>query len=50
MLVSIRRHDEVIIPHGDTIIRVGDTITAFGHGDSRVEVAVVLERKPDPDE
>jgi Trk K+ transport system NAD-binding subunit len=49
VLVSIRRHDGVIIPHGDTVIRVGDTITAFGHGDSRVAVALVLERQPDPD-
>ena len=43
VLVSIRRDDGVIIPHGDTVIRVSDTITAFGHGDSRVAVAEVLE-------
>lgn len=46
VLVSIRRDAAVIIPHGDTVIRVNDTITAFGHGDSRVAVAFVLERKP----
>lgn len=45
VLVSIRRDDGVIIPHGDTVIRVNDTITAFGHGDSRVAVAEVLEPK-----
>ncbi|MDJ0953930.1 MAG: chloride channel protein [Acidimicrobiia bacterium] len=45
VLVSIRRGDAVIIPHGDTVLRVADTITAFGHGDSRVAVAYVLERK-----
>ena len=45
VLVSIRRDASVIIPHGDTILRVNDTITAFGHGDSRVAVAFVLERK-----
>ncbi len=45
VLVSIRRDDSVIIPHGDTVLRVSDTITAFGHGDSRVAVAYVLERK-----
>lgn len=49
VLVSIRRDDGVIIPHGDTIIRVGDTITAFGHGDTRVELSHVLQRKPDID-
>jgi CIC family chloride channel protein len=45
VLVSIRRDANVIIPHGDTQLRVNDTITAFGHGDSRVAVAFVLERK-----
>ncbi len=45
VLVSIRRDAAVIIPHGDTVLRVNDTITAFGHGDSRVAVAFVLERK-----
>lgn len=45
VLVSIRRDAAVIIPHGDTVIRVNDTITAFGHGDSRVAVAIVLERR-----
>ncbi len=49
VLVSIRRGASVIIPHGDTVIRVNDTITAFGHGDSRVAVAFVLEQKLDAD-
>jgi len=50
VLVSIRRGASVIIPHGDTAIRVSDTITAFGHGDSRVAVAFVLERVPNADD
>lgn len=29
VLVSIRRGDEVIIPHGDTVFEVGDIISAF---------------------
>jgi CIC family chloride channel protein len=45
VLVSIRRDAAVIIPHGDTVLRVNDTITAFGHGDSRIAVAYVLERR-----
>ncbi len=49
VLVSIRRDAAVIIPHGDTAIRVNDTITAFGHGDSRVAVAFILERKLPPE-
>jgi CIC family chloride channel protein len=50
VLVSIRRNDGVIIPHGDTVIRVNDTLTAFGHGDSRVAVAEILEPRRDPDD
>lgn len=46
VLVSIRRDDAVIIPHGDTVLRGNDTITAFGQGDSRVAVAFLVERKP----
>ena len=49
VLVSIRRDAAVIIPHGDTVLRVNDTITAFGHGDSRIAVAYVLERKLSPE-
>jgi CIC family chloride channel protein len=29
VLVSIKRNDRVIIPHGNTVLRVGDRITAF---------------------
>jgi CIC family chloride channel protein len=49
-LVSIRRGTRVIIPHGDTIIERGDTITAFGSSDSRVELAYLLEPQPVVDE
>jgi len=50
VLVSIRRDASVIIPHGDTMLQVNDTITAFGHGDSRIAVAYLLEREPPVDE
>ncbi len=42
-LVSVRRQARVIIPHGNTILESGDVITAFGTGESRVELAYVLE-------
>jgi CIC family chloride channel protein len=42
-LVSVRRGDRVIVPHGDTMLETGDTITAFGSGDARVEFAHLLE-------
>ena len=29
VLVSVRREDRIVIPHGDTMIQVGDRITAF---------------------
>jgi len=47
-LVSVRRGASVLIPHGDTVIRIGDTITAFGTGDSRIALAYLLEHQPEP--
>jgi Trk K+ transport system NAD-binding subunit len=38
----------VLIPHGDTTLSVGDTITAFGSGDARIDLAFVLEPSDDP--
>ena len=43
ILVSIRRDSSVLIPHGDTILEVGDTITVFGTGESRKELGFLLE-------
>ncbi len=42
-LVSVRRGGSVLIPHGDTQLRTGDTITAFGSHDARVEMAYMVE-------
>jgi CIC family chloride channel protein len=42
-LVSVRRGDRVIVPHGDTRLEAGDVITGFGSGDARVAVAELLE-------
>lgn len=42
-LVSVRRGASVLIPHGDTVIRSGDTITAFGSGDARIDLAQIVE-------
>jgi hypothetical protein len=49
-LVSVRRGASVLIPHGDTVVRVGDTITAFGSSEARVELAALLEPRPEPEE
>jgi CIC family chloride channel protein len=49
-LVSIRRGDRVIIPHGNTTIETHDVITAFGTGDARVELAYVLQHGGAADE
>lgn len=38
VLVSIQRSTTVHVPHGDTMIRVGDLLTAFGPPESRVHV------------
>jgi chloride channel protein, CIC family len=43
ILVSIRRGSSVLIPHGDTVFEVGDTITVFGTGESREDVGFLIE-------
>ncbi len=45
-LVSIRRGSSVLIPRGETLLEEGDTITAFGTGEARVELAFVVEPAP----
>ncbi|HSF87592.1 MAG TPA: chloride channel protein [Acidimicrobiia bacterium] len=42
-LVSVRRGGSVLIPHGDTRLLTGDTLTAFGSHDARIEVAYTVE-------
>ncbi len=49
-LVSVRRGQRVIVPHGNTMLEAGDTITAFGSGDARIKLAQLLEPVPDEDE
>jgi len=43
ILVSIRRGSSVLIPHGETVIDVGDTITVFGTGESREDLGFLME-------
>ena len=43
ILVSIRRGSSVLIPHGETVIEVGDTITVFGTGESREDLGFLME-------
>jgi Trk K+ transport system NAD-binding subunit len=42
-LVSIRRGSMVHIPHGTTFIETGDTLTFFGTGEAREELAHLVE-------
>jgi chloride channel protein, CIC family len=49
-LVSIRRGSAVIIPHGDTTLRAGDVVTAFGTGESREELAWIFGQSDETDE
>jgi CIC family chloride channel protein len=42
-LVSVRRNERVIVPHGDTRLETGDVITGFGAGEARIEFAHLLE-------
>lgn len=47
-LVSIRRGTSVLIPHGHTILEVGDALTLFGTGESREQLGYLLEPGQDP--
>lgn len=38
VLVSIQRSTAVLVPHGDTALRVGDILTAFGSPESRHDI------------
>lgn len=46
VLVSIQRSTSVLVPHGDTVVRVGDILTAFGSSDSRDEIESMQRTKP----
>ena len=50
ILGSVRRGSRVLIPHGDTVLDAGDTLTAFGTGEAREEVAFLLEPTTEPAE
>lgn len=41
-LVSIRRGGSVLIPHGDTTVEPGDTVTAYGSGGARARMERIL--------
>jgi CIC family chloride channel protein len=47
VLVSIQRSTAVLVPHGDTVIRVGDVLTAFGSPDSRTDIAAAVTTTSD---
>ncbi len=46
-LVSIRRGASVLIPRGQIVIEIGDTLTLFGTGKSREELAFLMEPRTD---
>lgn len=41
VLVSVQRGTSVLVPHGDTMIRVGDRLTVFGTPDARDEISTI---------
>lgn len=43
VVVSVRRGSSVLIPHGNTSLRIGDVITCFGTGEAREELGFLLE-------
>ncbi|MGI9585920.1 MAG: chloride channel protein [Acidimicrobiia bacterium] len=43
VLVSIRRSANVLVPHGDTTLRIGDILTAFGSPESEAEMSSIVQ-------
>ena len=43
VLVSIQRSTSVLVPHGDTMLRIGDILTVFGSLEAREELAFTVE-------
>jgi len=43
VLVSVQRATSVLVPHGDTVLRIGDVLTAFGTPDSQAELEAIVE-------
>lgn len=46
-LVSVRRGSSVLIPRGQTVVEIGDTLTLFGTGTSREELGFLMEPSGD---
>lgn len=44
VLVSIRRGQELVIPHGDTVLQVGDVVTALCESDYVDQVRAALSQ------
>ncbi|MGI9666569.1 MAG: chloride channel protein [Acidimicrobiia bacterium] len=47
--VSIQRSTSVLVPHGDTMLRVGDVLTAFGSPESRQQLKAIVEPRKHED-
>ncbi|TFG38315.1 MAG: hypothetical protein E4H39_00585 [Syntrophobacterales bacterium] len=45
LIIGIRREGEVIVPHGDTVIRQGDVIMLVGSPDAIKESRILLESR-----
>lgn len=46
VLVSIQRATSILVPHGDTMLRIGDVLTAFGTPEARNELEGTIVLTP----
>ncbi len=46
VLVNIQRSTAVLVPHGDTPLRIGDILTAFGSTESREQMEAWVRAEP----
>jgi CIC family chloride channel protein len=45
VLVSVQRGSSVLVPHGDTMIRVGDQLTVFGTPEAGDQISTIRSRE-----
>jgi len=47
VVATIRRGQQMIIPHGNTVLRVGDVLVVVAEGNAREQIRLVCMKEPD---
>ncbi len=46
LVLALRRENELIIPHGDTVLELGDRLTLVGNIEALKEIRTMIENRP----